>query len=62
MESHANGIQFREWRAGKEIDQQMESEGFNISLKMDEDTGFIIGGNYRNCMTIQYLFRSHVDG
>ena len=49
FESHAYGIQFREWRAGSEIDRQMQSEGFNINLKMDEETGFIIGGNYRNC-------------
>jgi glycogen debranching enzyme len=54
VESHANGIRFREWRAGREIDRQMDSEGFNISLKLDENTGFIVGGSYRNCK--MYLF------
>lgn len=28
----------------------MESDGFNINLKMDKDTGFIVGGNWRNCI------------
>lgn len=29
----------------------MSSEGFNIELKLDEETGFIIGGNPYNCLT-----------
>lgn len=29
----------------------MESEGFNIRLGMDPETGFIVGGNWRNCLT-----------
>jgi len=29
----------------------METEGFNINLKLDVKTGFIIGGNWRNCLT-----------
>jgi glycogen debranching enzyme len=29
----------------------MNSEGFNISLEVDGDTGFIIGGNVSNCLT-----------
>lgn len=29
----------------------MSSEGFTIHLKVDEDTGFIYGGNSSNCLT-----------
>lgn len=29
----------------------MTSEGFNISLAVDPETGFVIGGNGRNCLT-----------
>lgn len=29
----------------------MESEGFNVSLSLDMETGFIVGGNYRNQLT-----------
>lgn len=49
--SHAKGIHFREWRAGWEIDSNMDTEGFNIHLKLEETTGVIIGGNHRNCLT-----------
>ena len=48
---HARGIKFREWRAGWEIDSNMDTEGFNIQLKLDEKTGFILGGNMKNCLT-----------
>lgn len=29
----------------------MDTEGFNIHLKLDETTGFVLGGNMRNCLT-----------
>jgi len=29
----------------------MSSDGFNINLEVDFDTGFIIGGNGFNCLT-----------
>ena len=29
----------------------MSSDGFNIQLDVDGDTGFIIGGNQGNCLT-----------
>ena len=29
----------------------MKYQGFNIKLKLDEITGFIIGGNQYNCLT-----------
>lgn len=51
LESHARGIQFREWRAGKEIDEHMRDEGFNIKIVMDKTTGMIYGGNQYNCGT-----------
>ncbi|CAD8185334.1 unnamed protein product [Paramecium octaurelia] len=51
FQSHASGIKFREWRAGNQIDNCMQSEGFNIQLCLDEQTGFIVGGNWLNCLT-----------
>lgn len=51
FQSHTNGISFREWNAGYEIDSNMTSEGFNIHLDLDFESGFIIGGNPSNCLT-----------
>ncbi|KAH0785625.1 Glycogen debranching enzyme [Histomonas meleagridis] len=51
MTKHANGIHFREWNAGKEIDSVMVSEGFNIDIITDWTNGFILGGNQHNCGT-----------
>lgn len=51
FQSHANGIHYREWNAGYEIDSNMTSDGFVISMEIDPETGFIIGGNQYNCLT-----------
>ena len=48
---HAAGIDFREWNAGEQIDWNMKHEGFNVQLCLDEETGFIVGGNQYNCLT-----------
>ena len=48
---HAKGIRFREWKAGLELDSSLVTEGFNIELKLDESTGFIVGGNVKNALT-----------
>ena len=51
LQRHVNGITFREWRAGKQIDEQMTDEGFNIKIYFNEENGFIYGGNKWNCGT-----------
>lgn len=51
FQSHADGISYREWNAGYEIDSNMSSDGFTIHMNVDEETGFIIGGNAFNCLT-----------
>ena len=51
LQAHAQGINFREWRAGKQIDEQMKDEGFNIKIYLNKDNGFIYGGNKSNCGT-----------
>lgn len=51
FQKHAFGISFREWNAGGKIDWNMRYEGFEVSLHLDEPTGFIVGGNRYNCLT-----------
>ena len=51
LTNHANGIEFREWRAGKDIDEPMKDQGFNIKIGLNNETGFIYGGNDFNCGT-----------
>nr|AOE43285.1 glycogen debranching enzyme/amylo-alpha-1,6-glucosidase [Synstelium polycarpum] len=51
MQSHATGIKFREPNAGREIDDKMKDEGFNIDIKLDPSTGLVSGGNLFNCGT-----------
>ena len=51
LQYHASGIHFREWNAGKEIDEHMKDEGFNVNIQFDKSTGFIYGGNSSNCGT-----------
>ncbi|CBZ54178.1 putative glycogen debranching enzyme [Neospora caninum Liverpool] len=49
--SHAKGIDFREWNAGRQIDEHMRDEGFNVRVFMDPSNGLIFGGNRFNCGT-----------
>ncbi|KAJ1915336.1 bifunctional 4-alpha-glucanotransferase/amylo-alpha-1,6-glucosidase [Tieghemiomyces parasiticus] len=48
---HANGIHFREWNAGPNLDHAMREEGFQIDIDTDWTTGFVQGGNDFNCGT-----------
>jgi len=51
LQAHADGIDFRERNAGVKIDAQMKDNGFNIKIKTDWTTGFVVGGNRDNCGT-----------
>jgi glycogen debranching enzyme len=51
LQRHASGLKFREANAGDQLDRQMSSEGFNIEVKVDWETGIIFGGNQHNCGT-----------
>lgn len=51
LQRHANGIHFREYNAGANLDMQMKEEGFNIDVNVDWETGLIHGGNEHNCGT-----------
>lgn len=51
LQKHAAGIRYREWNEGKAIDEKMTYEGFEVTVRLDRQTGFIFGGNTRNCGT-----------
>ena len=51
LQRHADGISFREYNAGPNLDMQMRDQGFNINIKVDWRTGLILGGNRYNCGT-----------
>jgi glycogen debranching enzyme len=51
LQRHVDGIHFREFNAGPNLDMQMKDEGFNINVYVDWTTGFIFGGNKYNCGT-----------
>lgn len=51
LQRHAEGISFREYNAGPNLDQQMSDPGFNIDIYVDWKTGIIHGGNESNCGT-----------
>ena len=48
---HAMGCRFRERNAGSQIDSLMTSQGFDIEIGVNWDTGFVFGGNIHNCGT-----------
>jgi glycogen debranching enzyme len=51
LQSHAQGIHFREKDAGPKIDSKMKDPGFNVDISFDYETGFTFGGNSNNCGT-----------
>jgi len=53
LQRHAEGIHFREYNAGPNLDSQMSDQGFNIDIDVDWSTGILYGGNAFNCGTWQ---------
>ncbi|KAL4929216.1 putative glycogen debranching enzyme Gdb1 [Aspergillus undulatus] len=53
FQRHAQGLSFREYNAGSDLDMQMKDQGFNIDVNVDWETGLIFGGSQHNCGTWQ---------
>jgi glycogen debranching enzyme len=51
LQRHADGIHFREYNAGPNLDMQMNAPGFDIDVAVDWTTGLVFGGNEHNCGT-----------
>ncbi len=51
LQRHASGMSFREANAGPGLDSQMKSEGFQLDIHVDWETGMVFGGNQSNCGT-----------
>lgn len=50
LERHAAGVKYLD-STGVEIDHDMTSEGFEVTVGIDWDSGFVYGGNEHNCGT-----------
>eukprot|EP00741_Cyanophora_paradoxa_P023911 tig00021682_g23093.t1 len=50
LESHANGIHFREWEAPR-VDPKLQDNAFNVDVTIDLATGIVYGGNTANAGT-----------
>ena len=46
VQAAARGIDFEE-EGAPAIDDHMTTEGFHVSIHVDEETGFVVGGNVR---------------
>ncbi|KAF8361461.1 agl-1, partial [Pristionchus pacificus] len=51
VERHWKGIEFRERNSGRGIDEHMRERGFDVSIRVDRETGLMHGGNEFNCGT-----------
>jgi glycogen debranching enzyme len=51
LSRHREGIHFREYNAGPNLDHAMKPHGFDIDIDTDTITGFVYGGNSDNCGT-----------
>ena len=51
LQRHYRGISFTERGAGPALDNRMSYDGFNVTAGINKETGFVYGGNSKNCGT-----------
>jgi len=59
FDRHLDGISFREWNAGPDIDVHMRQECFLVEDWVDDASGLIYGGSPSNCGTWMDKMGSH---
>jgi glycogen debranching enzyme len=51
IQRHFIGVQFRERGAGASLDMNMQDKGFNVTIGVNDKTGFVFGGSEWNAGT-----------
>lgn len=53
---HFEGVTFKERNAGREIDEHMKDNGFEVRIGVLPDSGFVFGGNADNCGKLKKFY------
>lgn len=53
---HFEGVTFKERNAGREIDEHMKDNGFEVRIGVLPESGFVFGGNADNCGKLKKFY------